>query len=41
MLVGHINDLLEIIASMNAMLEGGRLPLPHIKIYIVQLMQLI
>ena len=41
MLAGQINDLLEIIAAMNAMLGRGRLPLPHIKIYIVQLMQLI
>ena len=39
MLVGQINNLLEIIVAMNAML--GRLPLPHIKIYIVQLTQLI
>ena len=38
---GQINDLLEIIAAMNAMSGGGRLPLPHIKIYIVQLTQLI
>ena len=39
MLVGQINNLLEIIVAMNAMF--GRLPLPHIKIYIVQLTQLI